>query len=147
MTRAQFIAEVEPLRLRVKAVLTDGAAYPIAHQENTPLAKTVRTCRRLLNLEPAMWLFVTVEGVEPIHNDSERGIRTAVIWRRLSFGSQTQAGSLFVSRMLTVVAFLCAQKRNVLEFMTQSVQAARDGISPPSLLPQTSNNPERAITG
>jgi hypothetical protein len=36
-----------------------------------------------------------------------------------------------------VVASLRAQKRNVLEFMTQSVQAARDGISPPSLLPQT----------
>ena len=31
MTRTQFIAEVEPLRLRVKALLTDGAAYPIAH--------------------------------------------------------------------------------------------------------------------
>jgi transposase len=147
MTHAQFIAEVEPLRLRVKALLTDGAAYPIAHQEDTPLAKTVRTCRRLLNLEPAMWLFVTVDGVEPTNNDSERGIRTAVIWRRLSFGSQTQAGSLFVSRMLTVVASLRAQKRNVLEYMTQSVQAARDGISPPSLLPQTSNNPQRAIVG
>jgi hypothetical protein len=47
--------------------------------------------------------------------------------------------------MLTVVASLLAQKRHVLKFMTQSVPAARDGISPPSLLPQTPNNPERAI--
>jgi transposase len=147
MTRAQFIAEVDPLRLRVKTLLTDGAAYPIAPRENSPLAKTVRTCRRLLNLEPAMWLFVTVDGVEPTNNDSERGIRTAVIWRRLSFGSQTQAGSLFVSRLLTVVASLRAQKRNVLEYMTQSVQAARDGKSPPSLLPQTTSDiSKRVIT-
>jgi transposase len=147
MTRTQFIAEVEPLRLRVKVLLSDGAAYPIAHQEDTPLAKTVRTCRRFLNLEPAMWLFVTVDGVEPTNNDSERGIRTAVIWRRLSFGSQTQAGSLFVFRMLTMVTSLRAQKRNVLEYMTQSIQVARDGISPPSLLPQTPNNPERTSAG
>jgi len=145
MTRPQFIAEVEPLRFRVKALLTDGAAYPIAPRENTPLAKTVRTCRRLLKLEPAMWLFVTVEGVEPTNNDSERGIRTAVIWRRLSFGSQTQAGSLFVSRMLTVVASLRAQERNVLEYMTQSVQAARDGTSPPSLLPQTTSDISKSV--
>jgi len=146
MTRSQFIAEVDPLRLRVKVLLTEGAVYPIAPRENSPLAKTVRTCRRLLNLEPAMWLFVTVDGVEPTNNDSERGIRTAVIWRRLSFGSQTQAGSLFVSRMLTVVASLRAQKRNVLEYMTQSVQAARDGTSPPSLLPQTISDISKSVT-
>ena len=140
MTRTQFRAEVEPLQLRVKTLLTEGAAYPIARREKTPLAQTVRTCRRLLNLEPAMWLFVAVEGVEPTNNDSERGIRAGVIWRKLSFGSQTEAGSLFVSRMLTVVATLRAQNRNVLEYMTESVQAAREGKSPPSLLPQTAND-------
>jgi transposase len=145
MTRTQLIAEVEPLRSRVKALLTEGAAYPIAPRENSPLAKTVHTCRRLLNLEPAMWLFVTVDGVEPTNNDSQRGIRTAVIWRRLSFGSQTQAGSLFVSRMLTVVASLRAQKRDVLEYMTQSVRAARDGNSPPSLIPQTTSDFSKSV--
>jgi transposase len=146
--RTQLMAKVEPLRLRVKALLSEGAAYPIGTRENTPLAKTVRTCRRLLNLEPAMWLFVAVEGVEPTNNDSERGIRTGVIWRKLSFGSQTQAGSLFVSRMLTVVATLQAQNRNVLEFMTQSVQAAREGQPPPSLLPQSSADiPETIVAG
>ena len=140
MTRTQFAAEVEPLRLRVLALLTEGAAYPLAHREKTPLAKTVRTCRRLLNLEPAMWLFIAAEGVEPTNNDSERGIRAGVIWRKLSFGSQTEAGSLFVSCMLTVVASLRAQDRNVLEYMTESVQAAREGKSSPSLLPQTAND-------
>jgi IS1 family transposase len=134
-TRPQLMRQMEPLRLQLKALLNEGAAYPVAPQENTPLAKTVRTCRRLLTLEPAMWLFVSVEGVEPTNNDSERGIRAGVIWRKLSFGSQTQAGSLFVGRMLTVVATLRSQNRNVLEFMTQSVQSARNGQSPPSLLP------------
>jgi transposase len=140
MSRTHFIAAVEPLRLQVKALLSEGAAYPIAPRQNTPLAKTVRTCRRLLKLEPAMWLFVTVEGVEPTNNDAERGIRPAVFWRRLSFGSQTEAGSLFVCPMLMVVATLRAQNRNVLEYMTQAVQDARQGTSLPSLLPQSSTD-------
>jgi transposase len=92
-----------------------------------------------------MWLFVSVEGVKPTNNDSERGIRAGVIWRKLSFGSQTKAGSLFVSRMVTVVVTLRSQHRNVLEFMTQSVQAARQGQTPPFLLPQPSANIDESV--
>jgi transposase len=83
-----------------------------------------------------MWLFVTTVGVEPTNNAAERAIRPAVIWRRTSFGSQTQAGSTFVARMLTVVTTLKSQKRNVLEFMTQAVVAARGSTTVPSLLPE-----------
>jgi hypothetical protein len=78
---------------------------------------------------------ITTAGVEPTNNAAERAIRPAVIWRRTSFGSQTQAGSVFVARMLTVVTTLKSQKRNVLEFMTQAVVANRGGIVTPSLLP------------
>jgi len=83
------------------------------------LAKTVRICRQPLKVEPALWLFVTVEGLEPTNNAAERAIRPAVLWRRTSFGSQSQAGSVFVARMLTVVTSLRSQNRNVLEFMTE----------------------------
>ena len=83
-----------------------------------------------------MWLFVTVEGVEPTNNAAERAIRPAVIWRRTSFGSQTEAGSNFVARRLTVVTTLKCQNRNVLEFMTFAVVAARSAETAPSLLPQ-----------
>jgi transposase len=80
-------------------------------------------------------LFVSVEGVEPTNKAAERAIRPAVIWRRTSFGSQTQAGSAFVARLLTVVTTLKSQKRNVLEFMTTAISAARAGLPAPSLLP------------
>ena len=83
-----------------------------------------------------MWLFVTTVGVEPTNNAAERAIRPAVIWRRTSFGSQTQAGSAFVARMLTVVTTVKSQQRNVLEFMTQAVAAARKRQPAPSLLPE-----------
>jgi hypothetical protein len=41
--------------------------------------------------------------------------------------------------MLTMVAPLRAQQRNILEYMAQSVQAAW-GTALPSLLPQTTSN-------
>lgn len=77
---------------------------------------------------------MTVEGVEPTNNAAERAIRPAVIWRRTSFGSQSQGGSNFVARMLTVVTTLKSQRRNVLEFMTQAVSAKRQSQPTPSLL-------------
>jgi hypothetical protein len=127
---------VRDIRGGIKALLQEAADYEIASTEKTPLAKTVRTCRQLLKVEPAMWLFVTTEGVEPTNNAAERAIRPAVIWRRTSFGSQTRAGSTFVQRMLTVVTTLKSQQRNVFEFMTQAVAAARIGEAAPSLLPE-----------
>ena len=143
--RAAFQREVEPIRAAVKDLLQKGADYQIGAKEKTPLAKTVRTCRQLLKAESALWLFLTVEGLEPTNNDTERAIRPAVLWRRVSFGSQSQAGSVFVARMLTVVTSLRSQGRNVLEFMTATVQAARQGTEPPSLLPEPSS-PTESVT-
>lgn len=96
--------------------------------------KTVRTCRNLLKLEVALWLFVREEGVEPTNNAAERAIRPAVIWRRTSFGSDSLAGSEFVSRLLTVVSSLNLQERSILDFLVESVSASRAGEVPPSLL-------------
>ena len=136
LVRDEFVELVTNIRKQILASLQEGADYEISYREKTPLSKTVRTCRQLLKVESAMWLFVTTVDVEPTNNAAERAIRPAVIWRRTSFGSQTQGGSNFVARMLTVVTTLKSQKRNVLEFMTGAIIAARGGKTPPSLLPQ-----------
>ena len=127
---------VTDIRRQIVSLLQQAADYEITSKEKTPLAKTVRTCRQLLKVEGAMWLFVTTPGVEPTNNAAERAIRPAVIWRRTSFGSQTKAGSTFVARMLTVVTTLKSQQRNILEFITTAVGNAREGKSAPSLLPK-----------
>jgi len=138
MKRCEFQLAVVEIRQTIKSCLEEAAKYEIGSKEKTPLAKTVRTCRQLLKFEPALWLFVNTEDVEPTNNAAERAIRPAVIWRRTSFGSQTQAGSTFVQRMLTVVTTLKSQRRNVLEFITSSVRATRESQPTPSLLPQVS---------
>ena len=135
LTRSELVQAVEPIRAKFSSILLEAAELQIDEHEKTPLAKTVRTCRNLLKLKLALWLFVHEEGVEPTNNAAERAIRPAVIWRRTSFGSDSAAGSEFVSRLLTVVSSLNLQKRNILDFLVESISAARSGAIPPSLLP------------
>lgn len=136
LSRETFILMVEHLRAGFKAKLEEASELPIGKSEKTPLAKTVRTCKKILQVEEALWTFVYHPGVEPTNNAAERALRPAVIWRRTSFGSQSEAGSQFVSRMLTVSASLKAQERPLLETLTQACRAARLGLAPPSLLPE-----------
>lgn len=133
LSRIDFAASVQPIQDQVHQLLVEGAGYDIAPKEKTPLAKTVRTCQQLLKVEPALWTFVTTEGVEPTNNAAERALRPAVLWRKNSFGSQSAEGSLFVSRMLTVVTSLRAQNRPVLEYLVQACRAKRQGQSAPLL--------------
>jgi hypothetical protein len=119
----------------IAEILSTSADCQIGAKEKTPLAKTVRTCRQLLKVEQALWLFVEVENLEPTNNAAERAIRPAVLWKRTSFGSQSEAGSIFVARMLTVVTSLRAQDHNVLDFMVEAIKASRKGNPAPSLIP------------
>lgn len=127
LSRAEFQATIGPLQAHVGELLRQGVT--LAHQ------KTRRTCQNILKLEAALWTFVRVEGVEPTNNSAERPLRRAVVWRRRSFGTQSEAGSRFVERVLTAVVTLRQQKRNVLEYLTEACAAAIQGDKPPSLLP------------
>ena len=55
LARSDFIELVKDIRSSIKALLLEAADYEITSREKTPLAKTVRTCRQLLKVEPAMW--------------------------------------------------------------------------------------------
>jgi transposase len=127
LLRAQFQEQMVPIRKEVGDLLHQGTALS---QD-----KTRRTCKNILKLESALWTFVSVEGVEPTNNWAERLLRRAVLWRRRSFGMQSDAGSLFVERVLTAVTTLRQQKRDVLDYLTEACAAAMREDTPSSLLP------------
>ena len=77
-----------------------------------------------------------VAGVEPTNNTAERSIRPGVLWRKGSFGTQSAAGSRFVESMLTILATLQRQQRNILDYLTAACEAALRGEAAPSLLPE-----------
>jgi len=113
--------------MEVCALLREGAACEDA--------KGAALCRSLLKHEPALWTFIHREGVELTNNAAERALRPVVLWRKGSFGTQSRAGSDFVERMLTAVATLRQQRRNVLDYITTSREAAVRHQPAPSLLP------------
>lgn len=127
-TRSTFKSYVSFLRGLVREELEAGTLCACA--------KTAATCRELLQVEPALWTFVRVEGVEPTNNASERALRHAVLWRKTSYGTESAAGSHFVENLLTVVATCRQQDRNVLDYLTRCCQAFYTGTVAPSLLPQ-----------
>jgi len=99
--------------------------------------KTAATCQELLKVEPALWTFVRVPGIDLTNNAAERALRHAVQWRKTSYGTDSVAGSHFVENVLTVVASCRQQDRNVLDYLTRCCQALYADILPPSLLPRT----------
>lgn len=135
MSRAQLIEAVAHLRRGFKAELESASALPIGVNEKSPLAKSIRTLREILKVEAALWTFVYTPGVEPTNNAAERGLRPGVIWRQTSYGSQSQQGSEFVERILTVTMSLKAQGRNGWDYLSEAIRAKRLGLPAPSLLP------------
>src|SRR4051795_8898794 len=131
MARATLRSKVAMMRFSLREDLRRGVA--------SGCSKTEGTCRELLASETHLWTFVRVEGVEPTNNDAERALRHGVIYRKLSGGTDSEAGSRFVERILTVVATCRQQEINVLDYLTRCYQARLDGQAVPSLLPAASS--------
>lgn len=98
-------------------------------------AKTVGTCDKMLGVFDSFWTFVRVEGVEPTNNASERAIRHGVLYRHISLGTQSDEGSRFVERILTVEASLRRQGRDMRRFLLDACHAQLWDTAPPSLIP------------
>lgn len=123
-----FQRRMEPVRREVGRLLKSA-------RNCTSSPRAAGMSAEILKNEAALWTFVDVENVPPTNNAAERALRPAVIWRKTSFGTHSEAGSRFVERMLTVVTSLRQQKRNVLEHLVESYAAYLRGASGPSLLP------------
>jgi transposase len=124
--RALLQAGLVPIQAAMRAILERG-------QRRYDQAQGLSD--ELLALWPALWTFAMVDGVEPTNNAAERALRPAVLWRKKSFGAQSEAGNTFVERILTVRATCTQQGRHLLTFLTEAVQAHWAGQPAPSLVP------------
>ena len=136
LKRSTLQSYMSPLRREVEQLLEAGSRCGVSNTEGT--------CHEMLKRREALWTFVQVEGVEPTNNAAERAIRPGVQRRKISFGTQSEAGSRFVESMMTVVATLKPQKRNVLEYLTAAHEAALRGEAALSLLPACEMEPQAA---
>ena len=55
--------------------------------------RLIGMCKEIHSHRDWLWTFLEVERVEPTNHAAERSLRHSVIWRKLSFGTQSAAGS------------------------------------------------------
>ena len=137
LSRSSFRSYMSPVRREVERLLEAGSTCGVP--------KTEGMCREILKLRQALWTFVHLDGVEPTNNTAERAIRPGVLWRKGSFGTHSAQGSRFVEAMMTVVATLTQQQRNVLEYLTAACEAALRDEPAPSLLPASPAAPSDQV--
>ncbi len=92
------------------------------------------SCANILAHREALWSFVTRAGVEPTNNHAERELRAFVLWRRRSFGSQSERGERFAESVMTVAHTARKQGKNVLDFIVACCSASMRGTAPPMLI-------------
>ena len=128
-SREELARDVAPVQRALRAGLEAGQRLSDGAVQSW--------CREVLAVWPALWTFVTVEGVEPTNNAAERALRPAVLWRKSCFGAASAAGNEFVARSLTVVATCRQQERHVWTFLADAVRAYWTQSPPPALFSPT----------
>ena len=86
-------------------------------------SKIANTCKKLLKYKSALCKIIETEAVKPTNNFTEQLIRSYVLWRKSSFGTQSDRGDLFVERMMTVTSTCKLQKRNRYDYINSAVAA------------------------
>ncbi len=122
-----FKAAMNPIRKNIERLLEKGSVC--GH------IKTENICKLILKHKESLWTFVENEGIEPTNNLAEQQIRFYVLWRKSSFGTQSERGNVFVERMMTTTATCKLQKRNRHNYITSAVVAHLKNEPVPSLLP------------
>jgi transposase len=125
LSRERFTAWMAPVRQQVQAALQRAVDAQLGHVSGS--------CADMLAHAAALWTFVDQEGVDPTNNHAERELRAFVLWRKRSFGTQSERGNLFAERLMTVAHTARKQRRHVLTFLTACCQALFDDSASPSL--------------
>lgn len=89
--------------------------------------------RNLLKAWPALWTFASHNGVEPTNNHAERALRSAVIYRKLSLGSQSEQGERRIARLLSAHTTCRLQRRSLFVYLTDALSAHARGDPVPLL--------------
>lgn len=120
-------ADTAEQRERLHALLAKGARCRDA--------KTKRFCAGLLAHEDALWTFTRVIDVPATNNAAERALRHAVMWRKISYGTQTEHGNRLVERLLSIRETCRLQGRRLHDYLTAAITADLNGQPIPTPLP------------
>jgi transposase len=125
--RARLLERLAPLQEELRTLLEEAARKAARNRRHRTFAKN------LLKGWPALWTFTTVPGVEPTNNHAERGLRGAVIYRKLSLGSQSEEGERTIERLLSASVTCRLQGRSLFAYLSDVLTAKIRGDPVPLL--------------
>jgi len=125
--RARLLERVAPLQEELRTLLEEAARKAARNRRHRTFAKN------LLKLWPALWTFSEIDGVEPTNNHAERGLRGAVIYRKLSLGSQSEEGERSIERLLSASVTCRLQRRSLFAYLSDVLAAKIRGDPVPLL--------------
>jgi transposase len=125
-----FQKRMTPIMERVEELLEQAATGKCALSGK---------CRRIIKHREYLWTFVYHQSVEPTNNIAERVVRQGVLWRKSSFGTQSERGARYVERILTVCVTCRLQGRSIIEYLREACRCHLDGAPVPSLM-KTAHN-------
>jgi transposase len=120
-----FQCRMPELQKRVESLLNAGASFD---------GKLGGKCRDILKHKKYLWTFVEDQNVEPTNNFAERIVRQGVLWRKTSFGTQSERGARYVERILTVCATCRLQERSIIEYLRHACHNHLNGMLAPNLV-------------
>ena len=126
ISRPTLIRMMKPIRTEFRKRLT------VLRDEATITKKARGTVKDLLRQWQNLWTYVDMEGADPTNNAAESAIRKAVLWRKRSFGAQSESGCRFVERMLTLVGTARKRSIDLRDWLTRAIQTDLEGHPIPS---------------
>jgi transposase len=126
--RVLLASDMTPIQNELRALLGHAA------RKSQRCRKHRRFANNLLKIWPALWTFVTTEGVQPTNNAAERALRGPVIHRKLSYGNQSDDGERTTERALSASVTCRLQHRSLYDYLRQLFAAHQRGGTLPALL-------------
>jgi len=125
--RAELKRRVRALQRELKPILREHAGNKARYRQGR------RFARNVLKIWPALWTFAAHPDVEPTNNHAERALRGAVIYRKLSLGSQSEDGEKRIEKLLSAHTTCRLQRRSLHAYLIDLLDAHARGDPPPLL--------------
>ena len=125
--RPQLKRTIRSLQRQYKPIIRSFASKRARNKRCRGMA------RNLLKAWPALWTFARGDRVQPTNNHAERALRSAVIYRKLSLGTQSEAGERRIARLLSAHTTCRLQRRSLFVYLTNAIAAHTRGDPVPLL--------------
>jgi transposase len=130
----QHTGDRHDLKLAIRVLRRDLKPILRTYSGKAPRYKYTRgMARNLLKIWPALWTFANHKNVQPTNNHAERALRSAVIYRKLSLGTQSDDGERRIERLLSAHTTCRLQHRSLHAYLIDAINAHTRGDPAPLL--------------